>query len=447
MRHVVSCVVVLLLAGCGDDAGPGVDPAAGSRPVPDTWGEADEIAVAWLVSGSADYSVLVRRFVASEAGLEALDVESIETGTPPYTSGIDLDLRDDGRWLLAWNSFGDAEGKADLHARLFDRDGRPLSPRFEPTAARAGHQKVQQARGTRRVLYRPGLGLAFAWTGDAGRGDDTAANLTLLRESATDAAGERGCSPALRDEGEAGGNLVVLADKQAPVPHDPPTFNPRDIAPPEPPRVSPEGLGFGFDGVLSTGWTPPDPHMAVGPTHIVLMTNGAIAFFAKDGTKTFQDEIEDSFGFWGTVGATGFMFDPEVIFDPHSGRFMAMACERSSDSRSFFLLAVSDDSDPNGTWHRYRFDVTALADRSIDSPNVAVDANAVYLASDHFSAVTYLVFIVQNSQEVEVDFIVATTSTPLFFVLIITFALGALFGWLWPHVRRDRRRQREDDRR
>ncbi|HEX2389000.1 MAG TPA: LapA family protein [Solirubrobacterales bacterium] len=56
-----------------------------------------------------------------------------------------------------------------------------------------------------------------------------------------------------------------------------------------------------------------------------------------------------------------------------------------------------------------------------------------------------LVFIVQNSQEVEVDFIVATTSTPLFFILIITFALGALAGWLWPHVRRDRRRERERD--
>ena len=58
-----------------------------------------------------------------------------------------------------------------------------------------------------------------------------------------------------------------------------------------------------------------------------------------------------------------------------------------------------------------------------------------------------LVFIIQNSQEVEVDFIVATTSTPLFFVLLITFALGALAGWLWPHVRRDRRRQRDDQHR
>ena len=51
-----------------------------------------------------------------------------------------------------------------------------------------------------------------------------------------------------------------------------------------------------------------------------------------------------------------------------------------------------------------------------------------------------LVFIFQNSQEVQVDFIFATTETPLFFVLLITFALGVVAGWLWPHVRRGRKR-------
>lgn len=60
-------------------------------------------------------------------------------------------------------------------------------------------------------------------------------------------------------------------------------------------------------------------------------------------------------------------------------------------------------------------------------------------------AIIALLFIVQNSQKVEVDFIVATTSTPLFFILLITFAAGFLAGWLWPHVRRDRKRERERD--
>ena len=58
--------------------------------------------------------------------------------------------------------------------------------------------------------------------------------------------------------------------------------------------------------------------MAVGPNNIVVMTNGAIAFFNKDGTRTFIQPIENSFGFWGALGTENFTFDPEVIFDPYS---------------------------------------------------------------------------------------------------------------------------------
>lgn len=47
-----------------------------------------------------------------------------------------------------------------------------------------------------------------------------------------------------------------------------------------------------------------------------------------------------------------------------------------------------------------------------------------------------IVFIAQNSQKVEVDFIVATTSTPLVFALLIATMLGTLIGWLAPRLRR-----------
>ena len=77
-----------------------------------------------------------------------------------------------------------------------------------------------------------------------------------------------------------------------------------------------------------------------------------------------------------------------------------------------------------------------------DAPDRPQRASASWLPA---VAVVALLFILQNSQEVEVDFIVATTSTPLFFILLITFAAGFLAGWLWPHVRRDRKRERERD--
>ena len=154
---------------------------------------------------------------------------------------------------------------------------------------------------------------------------------------------------------------------------------------------------FGFCGVNFTGWTPPDPIIAAGLEHLVVMTNGAIAFFQKDGTKDFQDEIEDSYGFWGEVGATNFVFDPEVIYDPHTNRFMALAAERAPGSKSYFLLAVSGDTDPNGLWYKYRIDVTNLAGGDIDSPNIAVDTQAVYLSADFFTGgQKYLVYILEK---------------------------------------------------
>ncbi len=180
--------------------------------------------------------------------------------------------------------------------------------------------------------------------------------------------------------------------------HQPPSFNKnwvKDVYNKN--KNSFDRSDFGFCGINFTGWTPPDPIIASGHEHVVVMTNGAIAFFQKDGTKDFQDEIEDSYGFWGEEGATGFVFDPEVIYDPHADRFMAMACERAPGSKSYFLLAISDDLDPNGMWYKYRFDVTNLAGGDIDSPNIAVDSQAVYLTADFFTGgEKYLIYILEK---------------------------------------------------
>jgi uncharacterized integral membrane protein len=47
-----------------------------------------------------------------------------------------------------------------------------------------------------------------------------------------------------------------------------------------------------------------------------------------------------------------------------------------------------------------------------------------------------VIFVVQNSQEVTVDFLFTTTTTPLIFALGLAGALGALVGWLLPRVLR-----------
>ena len=59
------------------------------------------------------------------------------------------------------------------------------------------------------------------------------------------------------------------------------------------------------------------------------------------------------------------------------------------------------------------------------------------------AALILLIFVVQNSQKVTVDFLFTETETPLIFALLVAGALGAVIGWAWPHVRRSRRHERE----
>lgn len=59
------------------------------------------------------------------------------------------------------------------------------------------------------------------------------------------------------------------------------------------------------------------------------------------------------------------------------------------------------------------------------------------------AGVLLLIFVIQNSQSVPVEFLFTETSTPLFFALLVAGALGALIGWAFPHVRRSRKAERE----
>jgi uncharacterized integral membrane protein len=63
------------------------------------------------------------------------------------------------------------------------------------------------------------------------------------------------------------------------------------------------------------------------------------------------------------------------------------------------------------------------------------------------AALLLAILIVQNAQKVTVDFLFVETETPLIIALVIAGALGAIIGWAWPQIRRDRRHERELEKR
>lgn len=355
-----------------------------------------ELVVAWMNSfGDGDHVPTARRFTPKDGAWSAGESREYPTSKGGYTSGLDLSLADDSRFALVWSSVQGEDKKGDLWARIVEADDRAGEP-FRASLQTEGRQKIRAGGSSRRVVLEKDGRLTTAWQGDAGFGDDFAACVSFF-------------APA--DLGDLGSVALValppspkfVADEQGAAPsHEPPIYDPdgaktiADLMD----FKSTAGPDFGFTGIVQTTLTPPDPHGAIGPNHYVQVVNDSIAFYTKSGTQTFLQTYKGPAGFMsGVATASDFPFDAEVIFDPYSQRFMFMTNVRVGAAGKFDL-AVSDDSDPNGTWFKYRFDVTAAAgnDGGIDSPNIGVDQNVIYLSADFFSGGTkFLMFFVEKA--------------------------------------------------
>jgi uncharacterized repeat protein (TIGR01451 family) len=137
-------------------------------------------------------------------------------------------------------------------------------------------------------------------------------------------------------------------------------------------------------------FTPADPHAAVGPSHVVTVTNVTLRMYAKaGGAPLYDDDLAAFFSGLGASAPTTFTFDPKVLYDTQSGRWLVVTLERiDAPATSFVYVAVSDDSDPTGTWYLTKFDskvsISGL-DRWFDYPGFAFDEEAIYINGNMFA--------------------------------------------------------------
>lgn len=152
------------------------------------------------------------------------------------------------------------------------------------------------------------------------------------------------------------------------------------------PRTAPQTR---FPTISQTPWTPPDPTLAVGPDHVVVTVNMAIAFYTKSGTQQFSSNLDSTGnpGFFESVGGSTFTFDPKCFYDHYSGRFVVIALEVYGSSEAWIAIAVSDDSDPNGVWYKYRtWAVVSVGSDTfwVDYPGFGYDEDAWYVTGNLF---------------------------------------------------------------
>lgn len=143
-----------------------------------------------------------------------------------------------------------------------------------------------------------------------------------------------------------------------------------------------------FPGITATGWDPPDPSIGVGPNHVVQVVNTSIAWFNKTtGQKQFEQTMGPN-GFFASVNPSSFVFDPKAFYDQISKRFFVVALDVDfNNETSNFLIAVSDDSDPNGNWFKYKFDNEQTANNTaywLDYPGWGYNKDVIVATGNMF---------------------------------------------------------------
>jgi hypothetical protein len=146
----------------------------------------------------------------------------------------------------------------------------------------------------------------------------------------------------------------------------------------------------GFEALADNGLViPPDTMGAVGPNHLVTMLNSDVRVHDRSGA-VLTTVSHDAFWTAGT-GLVGDPFDPRLVYDSLSGRWIATADANGNSTQSEVWFAISDSDDPTGAWTFFEFPAHAGGGMPIwaDFPGLGVNSKWI--------AITYNMFTVSGN--------------------------------------------------
>jgi hypothetical protein len=128
--------------------------------------------------------------------------------------------------------------------------------------------------------------------------------------------------------------------------------------------------------------TPPDTNGAVGRDKLMVPLNSNYVIERKSDGATLSKVSMTAF--WEPVGAHN-PFDPRVLYDPYSNRWLASAADDPLLSSSLILYGISDTEDPLGSWHLYAIRSDETGATWADFPTLGFSRSTVAIGVNMFS--------------------------------------------------------------
>jgi len=126
---------------------------------------------------------------------------------------------------------------------------------------------------------------------------------------------------------------------------------------------------------------PPDTHGAAGPNHLMTMLNTQVRRQSLSGVTQSTTSLSS---FWFPAGASG-PFDPRIIYDAGSGRWLATCDDDAFTAGSGVMFAISSTSDPSGAWTFYNIDADPTNVNWADYPDIGVNNTWIAITNNMFT--------------------------------------------------------------
>jgi hypothetical protein len=136
-----------------------------------------------------------------------------------------------------------------------------------------------------------------------------------------------------------------------------------------------------FDGVGNVnGAVPPDTYGEVGSGHYFQVVNLSYAIYTKTGVKLLGPKANSSV--WSGMPNNSNDGDAVVVFDEVANRWVFSQFSLPNTNGPFYqMIAVSQTSDPTGSWYRYQYSFTEMP----DYPKFGVWPDGYYMSANRFT--------------------------------------------------------------